>query len=72
MGQEEQRHKSNQVKSTEDKYLAKEPAVGEITGSFFIICNPNFDEEDVSDNNFKMTWIEDIQIRRKCVFIIFL
>lgn len=63
MGQEEQRHKSNQVKkSTEEKYLAKEPAVGEITGNFFIICNPNFDEEEVSDNNFKMTRIEDIQI----------
>lgn len=55
MGQEEQGHKSNQVKSTEEKYLAKEPAVGEITGNFFIICNPNFDEEEVSG-------IEDIQI----------
>lgn len=62
MGQEEQRHKSNQVKSAEDKYLAKEPAVGEITGNVFIIRNPNFDEEEVSDNNFKMTRIEDIQI----------
>lgn len=40
MGQEEQRHKSNQVKSTEEKYLAKEPAVGEITGNFLSSVTP--------------------------------
>lgn len=40
MGQEEQRHKSNQVKSAEDEYLAKEPAVGEITGNFLSSVTP--------------------------------
>lgn len=40
MGQEEQKHKSNQVKSTEDKYLAKEPAVGKITENFLSSVTP--------------------------------
>lgn len=39
MGQEEQRHESNRVKSTEDKYLAKE-AVGIITGNFLSSVTP--------------------------------
>lgn len=51
MGQEGQRSRCNHVKNVEDKYLAKEPAVNEITGNFLSTFKPDKEDESNDDLN---------------------